>query len=380
MRKIAASITRVTVVQEMQALARNPDMHIPLSGFAQSRIDAFSFDDLDNAHKRTALVLQSLLMAVIVPLHDTGAAPELRADTAGSDSDPAADLVIGTQGEDVETQGQNRKLAATSALSMLAYAHSKNSNLFQVIMGYYAFASGVKKRSMESLYQIGCMVTYESVLRVLQANARATEILIQEKARTEQFLISFDNLNFYRSKKDQTLLNWAYLENYTAGFVTFMGRHPHLSLESVNHGMVNNLSCSNILLRSAAVQCHQEAARASACQILLKYMPSTLCAQTVRNPAGKLVPKYSMWELLLINKKCHLGKADILPLPVLARNEAKVVDTIDILQDYIEVFGIPSADLKKHKFIINGDLMTVQNIGGSIFRRQDESHLEDKFD
>lgn len=52
----------------MQALARTPDMRIPLSGFEQSKIDNFSFEDLDRTHQAAVPVLRSLFKAVVQPI------------------------------------------------------------------------------------------------------------------------------------------------------------------------------------------------------------------------------------------------------------------------------------------------------------------------
>lgn len=380
--EFATSITCETVVQELQVLSRTPDMHIPLSGSAQSKIDDFSFDKLDRTHQAAAPVLRSLLMAVVSPRRGssetTDPSLEVRAkDISNSkssvDTDPAAESIsTGTQQRATQDEGRNRQLIATSALSMLAYAHSEDSNLFQVIMGYYAFTSGFKKRSMEAFHQIGCMVTYESVTGVLRANALAIETLLREKAQTERFLLSFDKLNFYRHKRVQALHHSGNPENYTAGFVTFVGRGPQLSRESIDRTMVNDLVTRDVLLDSVTVRCHQEAARASACQILSKYLSSAFGTQTMRDDAGKLIPKYLMWDPPLMSERCSLEKANILPLPILATIKPLVLETITILQEYADVLGLWSHDLADHRLIINGDFMTVRNITQASFLRRDQ--------
>lgn len=390
--ELATSVTRETVVQEIHALSRNPDMHIPFSGCSRSKIDSFSFERLDDTHQAVAPVLRSILMAVVSPhqpkqstleLHD-GLDNSDAMDTKGSEF--SADSMPAGQ-RNTQSRGQNRQLGAISAMSMLAYAHSKHSNLYQVIMGYHSFARGVKKHTMEAYHQTGYMVSYESVTRVLRANAVATAALLREKAQTHRFSLSLDNLNFYQSKRDPTSVNRGHFVNYIAGFVTFMEHGPHMSRESVDHKVVNNLTCEDIILDDTDIRYHQEAARAAACQILSKYVPSGLCAQSVRDSAGRMVPKYPMWDPPLMNERCSLGEADILPLPTLVmpinprlRSEALIIATIGLLEKYVDILGLSSADLGTMKYLINTDLMTVRNIISTIYIRQEEPYLEDTFD
>lgn len=164
-------------------------MRILLSGFSQSKIDKFTFEALNNTHKAAAPIFCSLFTAIISLLRTF--AQRRAALKPGVqeklDSNPAADKAAAST-EQEESCSQNRKLIAICALSMLAYAHSKNANLFQVIMGYHSFASGAKKHHMEPLHQIGCMVTYESMTRVLQANAQATAERIKKRLRQSNSL------------------------------------------------------------------------------------------------------------------------------------------------------------------------------------------------
>lgn len=84
--------------------------------------------------------------------------------------------------------------------------------------------------------------------------------------------------------------------NYTAEFVVFMERGPHLSPESVDHKQTNKCSIRDVKVDPSAVGCHQEAARAFACKLISKHMKKAFRAPTVRDSAGKLISKYSTWE------------------------------------------------------------------------------------
>lgn len=389
--ELATSVTRETVVQEIHALSQNPNMHIPISGYSQAKIDRFSIERLKNTHQAVAPVLWSILMAVVSPHQPKKSALELHDGLDNNDamdisgSEFSADSMPAGQ-RDTQSRSQNRELTAISALSMLAYAHSKHSNLYQVIMGYHAFASGIKKHTMEAYHQTGYMISYESVTRVVRANAVAMAVLLKEKAQTHRFSLSLDNLNFYQSKRDQTFLNRGHLVNYIAGFVTVMKRGPHISHENVDHKMVNNLTFEDVMLDATDIRCHQETARAAACQILSKYLSSGPCAQNAGDPAESMVPKYPMWDPPLTNEGCSLRRPNILPLPTLVmpintrlKSEALIIATIGLLEKYVDILGLSSDDLSTMKYLINADLMTVRNITSTVHVRQEEVHRENTF-
>lgn len=198
--EFAVSMTRRAVVAEVQVLAKDKALRLPMSSFDQSKIDSFTFDSLDQSHGAGAPVLRSLLMAVAKPDNEQDppvdaslddGSEDSEGESSSSDSDVAADAApaprfaaapVRRKDRNRQHKQRNRTLIAICALGILTYARSKNANLFQVVMGYFAFASGVKKRFMEPLHQLGLMVSYESVIRALKANANATAEKLQLKA------------------------------------------------------------------------------------------------------------------------------------------------------------------------------------------------------
>ena len=58
---------------------------------------------------------------------------------------------------------QNRVFIYVVSLTLLCYAQNERSNLFQRVIGHYAFFSNIPKHFVESLYQIGIIISYKSI-------------------------------------------------------------------------------------------------------------------------------------------------------------------------------------------------------------------------
>lgn len=66
------------------------------------------------------------------------------------------------------------------------------------------------------------MVSYEFLRHGLQSNAKAVIDLIIEKTQSQQFFISYNNMNFYENVRNQRLFNCSFLLNYIVGYICFM--------------------------------------------------------------------------------------------------------------------------------------------------------------
>lgn len=93
-------------------------------------------------------------------------------------------------------------MIATVSLCMLSYARNQRSNILQVTTGYFAYAENTTKRMVENLHRMSLLVTYETVRRALQANARAINEELKTKAWERRFFLSFDNMNFYEHRRE----------------------------------------------------------------------------------------------------------------------------------------------------------------------------------
>lgn len=92
----------------------------------------------------------------------------------------------------------------------------------QVTAGYFAYADNTIKRMVKNLHCMGFLVIYKTVQRALQANALAITKELQTKAWEQRFFLSFNNINFYKHRRDQRLHNKGHQVAYTTGYVYFM--------------------------------------------------------------------------------------------------------------------------------------------------------------
>lgn len=87
--------------------------------------------------------------------------------------------------------------------------------------------------------------------------------------------------------------------------------------------------------------------------------------------AGKTMPKYINWPMPLKNIQCAVIKADIIPLPILPLNKAKISETIDILRCLVERLGLTG--VVNDKIVpIKRDYLTVRKMTRAIYRKQDK--------
>ncbi len=66
----------------------------------------------------------------------------------------------------------NKAVISIVSLAVLCYIQNERSNLFQRVIGHYAFSTNIPKYSVESLYQMGIIISYKSIRRGLQVNTK----------------------------------------------------------------------------------------------------------------------------------------------------------------------------------------------------------------
>ncbi len=129
---------------------------------------------------------------------------------------------------------RNKKLVLIILLCFLSYSQSEQTNPFQVLNGHFLFANHVPKRAVESFYQMVFVVLNETICRGFQVNMRAILSRLKERAQTQRFFISYNNINFYEKVKDQCLYNKAHIVNYIAGYVCFINAADESPLPYLN--------------------------------------------------------------------------------------------------------------------------------------------------
>lgn len=66
------------------------------------------------------------------------------------------------------------------------------------------------------------IVSYESIRRGLDINAKVVINTIVEKTQTSRFFILYNNINVYEYARNQRIHNWRALLNYIAGYICFI--------------------------------------------------------------------------------------------------------------------------------------------------------------
>src|SRR5947199_4398732 len=139
----------------------------------------------------------------------------------------------------------------TTVLSSLCYTRNIRSNLVQMNMGYYLYATKTSKCNIENLHQAGISATYKSITRVLNAVAASCKLGIKQfHNQFPNYWVSFDNMNFYAKVRDERQHNQSQLLHYTAGYITMnpKGRVTKmLTNTDVDFSKAENLTVMDLL-------------------------------------------------------------------------------------------------------------------------------------
>lgn len=282
-----------------------------------------------------------------------------------------------------KSRGRDRTQIATVSLCMLCYARNQRSNLFQMTAAYYAYADNTTKRMVETLHRMGFFVAYETIRSALTKNAEAVLAELKKRVWKERFFVSFDNMNIYEKRRDERLHNKPVQVAYTAGYVCFMhSEHSgeeatwdecYLNANQVDYDAVNQLTGDDFAISDDDLEHYARSARYIMSKVLDEYFPtSTRKQKTKRN--GLLLPKYVKWPSPLSERRSRKERADLLPLPTLAIDEASIAGTIDIMRTYAQTLGLEDVAVQDKCIMFKGDYLTVRNMRRAIYRRQREPH------
>ncbi len=264
------------------------------------KIVNFSLSHIDSLHRDQAPFIRSILRACTSDTIEIF--PGTPADS--KETPNICDEMASYQGNldsfrllcDRQNSRRNRSLVAVVTLCLLSYARSEQSNVFQTIVGYAAFAHNIPKRAIKTFYQMGLTVSYESIRRTLAANANAVEREMKEKVLTRRFFISYDNINFYEHVRDARIFNQGAQINYTTGYICFLGLseqyengHPsdctwqnqYLSSSLIDRTAVNALHADDFHLSSADIRHKGKAVRYMVSGVLGRYFAKAMRKQKV---------------------------------------------------------------------------------------------------
>lgn len=100
---------------------------------------------------------------------------------------------------DTSDRSQNKTTIATALLYMLSYSCGQQSNFLQMIIRHFLFANNVPKRCMESLYQIGVIMSSKTICQALKTNTNAILNNLQNHSmQFKKFFLSYNNMNFHK--------------------------------------------------------------------------------------------------------------------------------------------------------------------------------------
>lgn len=147
--------------REFQNLVHSPKLQCQLYDFTPSQFENIEiFREIQHAQEAEAPILSSVIQKLARVDIGRKDEPDLPA--------PISDITDGRVQEKVQKALRNRRLISIVALQLIAYAHSKNCNLLQGILGVYLYAANTPKQTIETLHQFGLSCGYDAILRGLR--------------------------------------------------------------------------------------------------------------------------------------------------------------------------------------------------------------------
>ena len=155
--------------KKIKKLAKDKKLRLLYDKFSPQKLSSFSFTDVDQQHQAIAPFTRQLLWCCVnrsditlcgTKNEDTEELPEELPELR--DNMPRKDALLSKR----KNATHNCALVIVVALCMLCYRRNKRSNLLQIIIGYFAFASNVPKQCMEILDQIKLFISYEQILQI----------------------------------------------------------------------------------------------------------------------------------------------------------------------------------------------------------------------
>lgn len=284
-----------------------------------------------------------------------------------------------------EDRDDPKPYVLTVALAMLSNAKNRNCNFFQANVGYYLMSTKTGKRTISVLSRFGITVVYETIHRLQRTIAKSMIAEYQSLAKTRPWILSYDNMNYHAKVKNMLMHKKDHMQNDTAGYLYFpqsviaydpvLGhdalRISYTAEECIDRNEALNAKWSDILLTDAEWSYHQFAARAIIYDVLCEHFPGI---KTSLEKAKIRPPKMP---------KVHVLPVEMTPLytlPTLDLNEARIDETIKIIDAFMAYIGIPLESMNDKLAMVKGDWLTIRNLNLSIFQRQESETKQETLD
>ena len=94
---------------------------------------------------------------------------------------------------------------------------------------------------------------------------------------------------------------------------------------------------------------------------------------------GGYLPRYQKWPSPLADLRCRLEKAEVLTLPTLALDEAKISDIIEIVDSYIKILDLTPEMVDDKLVPLKEDYLTVRNLRLAVNQSKFELRSIDRY-
>ena len=266
----------------------------------------------------------------------------------------------GGHNSNTKEASRNKEVMLTFSIAHLCHIRTRRANLLQGHIGYFLVSTGTRKRCIEALHRLGLTVAFESLNKLQRSIADAARATYKSKSLQMPWIVSYDNMNYYANVKTLLLHKKPHMQNDTAAYVYFLHDAEKygglLPRTWVKHGRdeVKRLTTRD-LLPPQGLQYYCSAAKASIFNILNKY-----CGEAL----AKSMKDHLSWGAAIAPELnvLKLQKSEIYTLPTLDLNEARVDETIEILEALMQELGVTPKQMHSKVAMFKGDWLTIRNM------------------
>ena len=150
------------VQAKMENMSSSNQLKMPVADMNPQRLRTFLLVEIDRVYKQEAPFIRSLLQTCVNSHDHIIDDPNL--DLADDDIPLLRNNMVNPPNlEEQNSSKWNRAFISIVSLALLCYGRNERSNMFQRIIGHYAFSSNIPKQSVKLFYQMGIIVSYESI-------------------------------------------------------------------------------------------------------------------------------------------------------------------------------------------------------------------------
>ena len=128
-----------------------------------------------------------------------------------------------------------KRVCVVTAIAVHSIA-VKKSSWWSKALGVFLVISGVKRRVVTVLNNIGITSSYRTIQRLLVYNAEAQRQAAVEMSRSEQSYITYDNFNRQQKRRDQVIGDVNEQVNMTTSFIAI---NPHILSTGLRKDMID---------------------------------------------------------------------------------------------------------------------------------------------